>query len=100
MYSVNVFKGGGGGAVAGVSGSRCLEQSFFSVMVRWMPLFTVMIFLRSTQAEHLEGGRDKEEVGAVSETGSTAGQEMEAWRTPQCVQKLGWLLVTTKGFPR
>ena len=70
------------------------------MMVRWMTLFAVMAFLRSTQAENLEGERDKEEEGAVLETGSIAGQEMEAWRTPQCAQTLRRHLVTTKGFLR
>ena len=72
------------------------------MMVRWMTLFAVMAFLRSTQAENLEGElRDKEEEGAVLETGSRVGQEMEAWWcTQQCAQTLRRNLVTTKGFLR
>ena len=38
--------------------------------------------------------------GISSDTGSTAGQDMEACRTPQKTQKLGLALLTNKGFPR
>ena len=91
------------------SSTRCVGQSFRSVIVTVLstPSRTVVVgpvLFSTLQSGHLEGGtgRAKEFVGigASSLTGSTAVQDMEACLSPQCVQKLGWALLTTRGLPR
>ena len=60
-----------------------------------MVVIVVLSIVR--QSEHLEGGRENVSEGNSSETGSKAVQEIDAWRTPQKLQKLGCALLTTKG---
>ena len=55
-----------------------------------------------SQSGHFEGGMEAgtgAEEGSCPDTGSKAGQEMEACLTPQNMQWLGWDLETMRDFP-
>ena len=98
--------GGGGGGGGVLSVIKCTLHSFifFRVITCCTPsrTVTVEVFSMILQSRHLEGGQEASGAGVGGrspETGSRAGQDMDACLVPQKMQKFGVALLTTRDFP-